>query len=248
MKTSIFFSNPYAYVSANKLDSDFKNIQTSDVIWEKTVCGKYNFGCVHRECANCGVDNIDTLFSFNDNNLEDIINIWQWKTVVYAEGKNKITKKVQDDVTISDALAMLKKQLHPFSYHMYVYIVQLHLFKCQKQSLVEGEVIISEDFSENYSIKHQDEIMNAHWSQQSITLFCATAHYLKKGIKTLEHYVLCSDDMAHEKNSVYFYNSKIIEDLKAKGVSINHVHYWSDGPSSQFKNQFNMCNLRFHFD
>ena len=54
--------------------------------------------------------------------------------------------------------------------------------------------------------------------------------------------------MAHEKNSVYFYNSKIIEDLKAKGVSINHVHYWSDGPSSQFKNQFNMCNLRFHFD
>ena len=54
--------------------------------------------------------------------------------------------------------------------------------------------------------------------------------------------------MGYDKNSVYFYNSKILEDLKKKGVNINNVHYWSDGPSCQFKNQYNICNLRFHLE
>ena len=211
------------YIRSNHVNCDLHEIQTSDVIWEKTVCGKYNLNCVRCECTNCSVDNIDILFSFHNNNLLDEIELFQWKGVTYQEGKNKVSKKVKSVVTVSDALAAVKEQLYPFSYHMYVYIVQLHLSKCQNHGVVDGEVIISEDFSENYSIKHQDEIMSAHWSQQSITLFCATAHYLKNGVKTLEHYILCSDDMGHDKNNVYFYNSQILEDLKKKYVNINNV-------------------------
>ena len=34
--------------------------------------------------------------------------------------------------------------------------------------------------------------------------------------------------------------------MKSQGLSFDMVHYWSDGPSSQFKNQFNFTNLKFH--
>ena len=56
--------------------------------------------------------------------------------------------------------------------------------------------------------------MNAHWNQQRITLFCATARYFKNGVKALEHYILCSDDIGQDKNCVYFYNSKILEEKR----------------------------------
>ena len=42
------------------------------------------------------------------------------------------------------------------------------------------------------------------------------------------HYVLCSDDWTHDKNTIFFYNSYIINNLKSKGLIFDMVHYWSD--------------------
>ena len=39
------------------------------------------------------------------------------------------------------------------------------------------------------------------------------------------HYVLCSDDWTHDKNTIVFYNSYIINDLKSKGLIFDMVHY-----------------------
>ena len=88
--------------------------------------------------------------------------------------------------------------------------------------------------------------MSAHWSQEELSLFCATAHYLQEGKPTFNHYVLCSNDLTHDKNTIFFYNSYIINDLKSKDLIFDMVHYWSDGPSSQFKNQHNFTNLLLH--
>ena len=106
-------------------------------------------------------------------------------------------------------------------------------------------MIISEDFSENYSLKQQHEIMYAHFSQEELSLFCATAHYLQDGKPAFNHYVLCSNDLTHDKNTIFFYNSYIINDLKNRLI-FDMVHYWSDGPSSQLKNQYNFVNLLLH--
>ena len=69
---------------------------------------------------------------------------------------------------------------------------------------------------------------------------------MENGEKRFQHYVLCSDDLGHDKNSIYFYNKFIIDDIRSKGAKVDTVNYWSDGPSSQFKNQFNFTNLLFH--
>ena len=109
-----------------------------------------------------------------------------------------------------------------------------------------GEIIISEDFSENYLLKHQCEIMSARRSQDELSLFCATVHFQEDSTHRFTHYVLCSDELTRDKNTIYFYNKFIINHLKQTGVPITHVHYWSDGPSSQFKNQYNFINILFH--
>ena len=60
------------------------------------------------------------------------------------------------------------------------------------------------------------------------------------------HHVLCSDELNHDKNTIFFYNSYIINDLKSKRLIFHIVHYSSDGPSSQFKNQYNFTSLLLH--
>ena len=69
---------------------------------------------------------------------------------------------------------------------------------------------------------------------------------MENGEKIFQHYVLCSDDLGHDKNSIYFYDKFIIDDIISKGAKVDTVHYWSDGPWSQLKNQFNFTNLLFH--
>ena len=97
------------------------------------------------------------------------------------EKKNyRKTKKVMKTGTVAEAIIHLKELLADFSIHNHTNINQLHNFKQAKKNLKEKELIISEDFSENYSLKQQNEIMSAHWSQEELSLFCATAHYLQE--------------------------------------------------------------------
>ena len=235
------------FARSMKLDLDYKILANSDNIWEATVCDKYNCDCVWRKCDKCGCHVVTNLFSLHQYEATTInVNQWESTIIEKEKGSFRVVKKATKEVPISTALEMLTEQLQTFSVHNYTNIVQLHNFKFAKQHLKEGEIIISEDFSENYSINQQNEIMSAHWSQEELSLFCATAHFVRDGEKQFQHYVLCSNDLGHDKDSVYFYNKFIINDLKAKKLQVSKVHYWSDGPSSQFKNQFNFTNLKFH--
>jgi len=47
--------------------------------------------------------------------------------------------------------------------------------RCLKNTLQPGEVIIHEDFAENYLIKQQHEIMQAHWYVENVTVFTTIA-------------------------------------------------------------------------
>ena len=48
-----------------------------------------------------------------------------------------------------------------------------------------------------------------------------------------------SDEMSHDKSTIYTFNSAIIDFLN-KVTTITKVHYWRDGLSSQFKNKYNL--------
>ena len=107
----------------------------------------------------------------------ETIQVSQWKSVTVERGTEddktqkdiRITKKITESKTLADAIDILMKQLKTFSVHNCTNVTQLHKFQCKKNNLKSKEITISEDFSENYSIKHQFEIMSAHWSNEAIT-------------------------------------------------------------------------------
>ena len=169
---------------------------------------------------------LKSLFPFKDANV--IIAYFQWETVVVERNVKKnyqTAKKVMKTGSVAEVIIHLQDLLAHFSIHNHTNINQLHNFKQAKKNLKENELIISEDFSENCSLKQQNEIMFVHWSQEELSLFCATACYLQDGKPVFNHYVWCSNDLTHGKNTIFFCNSYMINYLKSKGLIFDMVHY-----------------------
>lgn len=113
----------------------------------------------------------------------------------------------------------------------------------------DNEIIIIEDFAENYSIRQQKEVMSAHWHSDQVTIFTAIIYFKDDDVLKHMSYAVISDDLHHDKGFVFNANSAIFNDLKNKlRFPIQYAHYWSDGAGSQFKNRYNLGNLIHHKD
>ena len=66
--------------------------------------------------------------------------------------------------TLGDAIKVFWEQLSIMRSHCFIAKIQLRQIRAMKYNLKEGEAIMQADFSENFNIKHQDEIMSAHWA------------------------------------------------------------------------------------
>ena len=60
--------------------------------------------------------------------------------------------------------------------------------------------------------------------------------------------VIASDELTHDKTAVNAFNEALIEDLRSKGVLVNHIHFFIDGAASLFENKFTAQNLVHHQD
>ena len=205
----------------------------------QTVCSLDSCKCIDRVCDICGVTELtDHLFEGLDE--DDSMTYYQWHKV---EG---VVKKHLVDCTIAEAKEDLQAQLRPFSRYVYNIRRQFQELRHLKEQLNEDEIIIHEDFSENFQLKHQQEIMASHWSNESVTVFTAVVYY-KDVNKDLKHfsYALISDELSHDKGSVYVFNKALLDDVSKK-IPFKKVHYWSDGADSQFKNRFNLASVLYH--
>ena len=99
------------------------------------------------------------------------------------------------------------------------------------------------DFSENYVAKYNEEVQSVHFgaSKRQISLNTGV-FYLKGTDNKLKAKSFCtlSDNLDHQAHAVWAHMAPIL-----KMVSRNHpetvaVHFFSDSPSSQYRNRFNM--------
>ena len=77
--------------------------------------------------------------------------------------------------TVGDAFLELKRLLKDFLLHTYVKRKRSKYMKNLISGVIKKKVILQVDFSENASITSQNEVLSAHWSHGSATLFTAHA-------------------------------------------------------------------------
>jgi len=78
-----------------------------------------------------------------------------------------------------------------------------------KDSIGDGEFIVTLDFSENYSFHVQDAIQSQHWSKDQATLHVYVIYYKKNGAKQHVNFVVFSEYINHDAAGVHLYNSRM---------------------------------------
>lgn len=150
--------------------------------------------------------------------------------------------------TIDDFLDKLSVELPDTLKHDFIAKAQADFLQELKEKLVEGEFLVTLDFSENHSLEVQDAIQSQHWNKIQVTLHVYVIYYRKNNKSHHLNFVVFSEYREHDATGVHLYNSKMIEFLKIKlgRRSVKKIFYYSDGASSQYKNKSNFLNLVLH--
>lgn len=127
-----------------------------------------------------------------------------------------------------------------------------------KENLPPGHLIIQMDFVENFICSSIDEVQSAYLNSTAVNLHPIVA-YLKDHNGNLIHknFIFVSDDLGHNFGTVFAILKQMIKELKELMTDeFQIIHYWTDSPSSQYRNKTafyvrsqnpfgNSCHLEF---
>ena len=117
---------------------------------------------IDRECNECEITKpLDNLFTSVKE--ETTTSFYQWE--ICEDGR---VQKELIQCTIADAKEELSEQLQSFGRQVHNIERQFAELKYLKENLQMGEVIIHEDFAENFQMKYQRQVMAAHWSNDTV--------------------------------------------------------------------------------
>lgn len=181
-----------------------------------------------------GSDSIDDLLS----QCEPKVKYSQWKRVD-VEGKKKM-KIVQIEVDKADFIKIFKEEIKEFEAHAERVKVQYGELKTLKSNLPKGHMIVQMDFAENYSCQSVEEVQSAYWNSTMVTLHPAVAYYkdpVENGLLIHRSTVFISDELAHNAATVYAILRKLMPELKSILPDVSFIHYFTDSPTSQYRNK-----------
>ena len=164
----------------------------------------------------------------------------QWKRITMDDnGQKKTTMKIVETTkSKTEFAAHLQDQFTLFTEHVKRMRKQYEEIRELKQNLPLHHAIIHMDFAENYCCKSMDEIQSAYWNQNLVTLHPAVVY--TPGDSGICHasYVYISDDLNHNSSAVVTFIKDIIEEIKLKmDPNVECLHYWTDSPTSQYRNK-----------
>ena len=132
------------------------------------------------------------------------------------------------------------KEVPVFKIHYEVMRNQYKQTQVLKETLPHNEIVIYMDFVENYSCKTADEIQSAYWNATQVTLHPMFIYFRDdKGNLQHKSYVVFFDTMSHSAGTVLAIIEKLFAIIDLPSCTeIQYVHYWTDSPTSQYRNRF----------
>ena len=175
------------------------------------------------------------------SDLTDEIPVSQWtREEIEEKGKKKhITRTVEKSLVKEQFIEHVQNQMIDFESHVDRMKKQYEQIRHLKQNLPTHHMILQLDFAENYSCRSLEEVQSAYFNQTSVTLHPIVVYY-KDDTAELTHksYIIVSDEMSHKASTVMTFIDDIISELKKLDPLLNTIHYWSDSPSSQYRNKY----------
>ena len=127
---------------------------------------------------------------------------------------------------------------------------QFKYYRKIKSELTEAECFIHVDFAENYVGKYGKEVTGMHFGASKPQISIHTGYYVVGGSMDSVSFCGVSDSLIHGPAAVWAYLNVILTEIKTKFPAVNFVHFFSDGPSTQYRQKGNFFLLAteiYHF-
>jgi hypothetical protein len=134
---------------------------------------------------------------------------------------------------------LIKTEYDEFLNHVHRVKAQYSALRELKENLPKQHLILQMDSAVNFSCASMDEIQSAYWNATSVTLHPVVVYY-RSDNDNIEHknFIYVSDVNHHNSTAVLTILQKLMYELKQQFPDANFVHYWTDSPSSQYRNRF----------
>lgn len=153
-----------------------------------------------------------------------------------GEEKKKYRPK---DVTmrVTDFIPKFIAECKLFKEHCSRVRQQFAAMRFLKQILPEDHLVIQMDFSENYTCRSFEEVQSGYWGAEGVTLHPCVVYYTEG--KELRHkcYVIVSDELSHGAATIFAILKSLHSILRTLVPTYNFVHYYTDSPTSQYRNK-----------
>ena len=136
-------------------------------------------------------------------------------------------------------LEHVKTQTNEFEGHVKRIQTQYNELKGLKEIFPANHSIAHVHFSKNFSCKSVQEIQSANWDQTSLTLYPIVIYYKLNDSNELFHKSIgvISDEMGDNAPTVLTIINKLIPELNGLNAELKYIHFWTDGPTSQYRNK-----------
>ena len=228
------------------LELQLSHIPTYHHCLAKIMCNPPLPRCYLSECDACpGIVKFkEELVTLLDDNDVDQIVYKQWVSTDRSTLETRCASAEEFVDTFCEKLELLRP-------HSFIATEQASFYAKCKSSLQPGEVLVTADFSENYSFVLQDAAQGFHWNNSQATIHPFVAYYIESGEVCHLSYVIISDSLHHDTVAVHLFQKCFIAFLKGylpESLHPKKIIYFSDGAASQYKNRKNFLNLCYHRD
>lgn len=110
-----------------------------------------------------------------------------------------------------------------------------------KQNLQSNEVSLYCDFSENYVLKHGEEVQSCHFgaSQQQVSLHTGAFYYNENNEIQHKSFATVCKNTRHDPAAIWAHLKPVIKQIKEIVPNADTLFVQSDGPTSQYRNRKN---------
>lgn len=207
-------------VKSNKLDDSFQLV----------CCSPASEACLLRTCSQCL--NKGTVTTQEQDKIH--VQWKQWERVQEETVNGIHTKFVQHSGSLSELIKLYEQILrNEATTHVCLVQNQSKAYRNTIETCEESIAIVHVDFSESWRCKYQSEVQACHFGQnlpQMNIPECIMLRVERQGFCTL------SESKRQDAAAIWTHMDPVLKDIKTRYPQVTTVHFWSDGPSKQYKN------------
>lgn len=212
-----------------------------DDLVKELTCDVDSKTCMYGQCETCRKPELPIVL---DVDLDCETSWKKWVTKREEREIRGATKSVAFTVkdTVQGSLKCLieeaTEQFERYRKHTFNIVNQFRHGRLLRQIMKDDECIIHIDFSENYACKLTEEIQSMHFgaSKRQITLHTGV-YYIGPNSKA-ESFCTVSDSLHHGPAAIWAHLEPIL-DMICSQHKLSAIHFFSDGPCTQYRQKGN---------